>query len=351
MKKLSLLTAILVALAILVSCAGTKTEKDIIVDDVVTIPTDAQVATVVEPVEQVSDAIVIEEAFLSDYELYQNFSYAYGHLLATNMIAQDLGIVYKPFILGSTDFFHYRDPVISEDQIDSLFMNYQMFLDGELTETDLEELAGEPVGALATFYEKFSYGYGYVLQYNLQSQGIEFDLDSFNNGVADAYAEIPLRFTDEEVEELFYAYQERMMAKYHAIIEEIASANLKEAEEFLAENKDKEGIKTTESGLQYAVISEGKGEKPDADATVEVDYMITFLDGSTGDSSYARGESATFNLENLIDGFTEGVQLMSEGSHYRFYLHPSLAYGEMGNDAIPPNALLIFDVELHNIVD
>ena len=151
---------------------------------------------------------------------------------------QDLGIVYKPFILGSTDF-SLPDPVISEDEIDSLFMNYQMFLDGGLTETDLEELAGEPVGALASFYEKFSYGYGYVLQYNLQSQGIEFDLESFNNGVADAYADIPLRFTDEEVEELFYAYQERMIARYQSINEGIANANLKEAEEFLAENKEK----------------------------------------------------------------------------------------------------------------
>ena len=97
-------------------------------------------------------------------------------------------------------------------------------------------------------------------------------------------------------------------------------------------------------------MSLGEGALPTSEDTVKVDYMITFLDGSTGDNSYSRGEPSTFKLANLIPGFAEGVKLMPAGSHYRFYVHPSLAYGEAGNEMIPPNTLLIFDVELHEIV-
>jgi FKBP-type peptidyl-prolyl cis-trans isomerase len=119
---------------------------------------------------------------------------------------------------------------------------------------------------------------------------------------------------------------------------------------FLAENTKKPNIKTTPSGLQYEIITAGNGAKsPTATDNVTVHYKGTTLDGSEFDSSYSRGEPATFPLNRVIPGWTEGVQLMTEGAKYRFYIPSELAYGERGAGPIPPNAALIFDVELIKI--
>ncbi|PKL14571.1 MAG: hypothetical protein CVV52_01340 [Spirochaetae bacterium HGW-Spirochaetae-8] len=186
--------------------------------------------------------------------------------------------------------------------------------------------------------------------FNLQSQGIIVSLEDYNNGVTDSLAGIALTYTDAQIDELFSAYQERMMNEYTASMEMMAAENLAMADAFLAENATNPDITTTASGLQYQVITQGTGPLPTIEDTVKVDYLITFLDGSTGDNSYARGEPSVFALNSLIPGFVEGVSLMPVGSYYRFFLHPSLAYGEMGNESIPPNSLLVFDVELHEIV-
>jgi FKBP-type peptidyl-prolyl cis-trans isomerase len=255
-----------------------------------------------------------------------------------------------PFIAGSSDFFNFVEPKIDEVAINDLFMSYQQFLEGTKTEAELESGAGEPVDTLLTFKDKFSYGYGYAIQYNIQSQGIIVDLENFHAGVADAFAEIPLPYAETEIDQLFAAFESKLLSEYEAMIGEMSSRNLAEAEDFLAENAAAEGVVTTESGLQYKVMSEGTGAFPVETDTVKVDYLITFLDGSTGDNSYSRGDPSVFALGNLIPGFSEGVKLMPGGSHYRFYVHPSLAYGETGNESIPPNTLLIFDVELHEIV-
>jgi peptidylprolyl isomerase len=126
--------------------------------------------------------------------------------------------------------------------------------------------------------------------------------------------------------------------------------NLAAAEKFLAENARKDGVKTTSSGLQYQVINEGKaeGKSPSADDTVEVHYQGVLLNGTEFDSSYARGETIEFPLDGVIAGWTEGVQLMSEGDKYRFFIPPALAYGERGTPGGPigPNEALIFEVEL-----
>ena len=126
--------------------------------------------------------------------------------------------------------------------------------------------------------------------------------------------------------------------------------NLEKANEFLAENAQKEGVQTTQSGLQYLVLSEGSddGKSPSATDTVEVHYQGTLLDGSEFDSSYKRGETIEFPLNRVIPGWTEGVQLMSEGDKYRFFIPPALGYGERGTPGGPigPNEALIFEVEL-----
>lgn len=362
MKKVALLVLLLIASVVIVSCTATKADSTEQVTEAVAAPAPAETTpeatTVVsEPIEQEGEAeaetLVIDSApafSADDPEIEQKFSYVYGHLLTGGITSQDIAIVPEYFIAGSTDFFQYVDPVLSEEKINELFGTYQSFLDGQISEDDLVSMELEPAGEMTSFYEMFSYGYGYVVQYNLQSQGILVDIESFHNGVSDAFNDVPLTYTEDDIDSLFVAYQEKLMADYEVMVEELAAQNLADAEAFLADNALEEGVVTTESGLQYKVVSEGDGAYPTETDTVELDYLITFLDGSTGDNSYSRGEPSVFTLGNLIPGFKEGVKLMPVGSHYRFYVHPDLAYTAQGTDTIPPNTLLIFDVELHDIV-
>lgn len=154
----------------------------------------------------------------------------------------------------------------------------------------------------------------------------------------------------QQVRERFAAaLQERRIAE----MQEKAAANAREGEAFLAANKDKPDVQVTESGLQYKVLEQGDGEKPDADDVVRVHYKGTMLDGTVFDSSYERGEPAMFSLAQVVPGWQEGIALMPVGSKYRLWIPSDLAYGEMGtpNGEIAPNATLVFDVELLEIVD
>lgn len=137
------------------------------------------------------------------------------------------------------------------------------------------------------------------------------------------------------------------MEKTKALLE----TNKDAAAEFLKKNKTEKGVKVTDSGLQYKVVKEGKGEKPTATDTVKVHYKGTLIDGTEFDSSYKRNEPVTFKANKVIPGWTEALQLMTPGSKYTLYLPPELAYGDRGAPpAIEPGALLIFDVELVEIV-
>jgi FKBP-type peptidyl-prolyl cis-trans isomerase len=163
------------------------------------------------------------------------------------------------------------------------------------------------------------------------------------------------RFSMEEAEEKANAGLRDYLAKYEEDQEEAnrqaAEANLAEGEAFLLENGGKGSVVTTASGLQYEVITEGIGGiKPGPGDMVRVHYEGTFLDGTVFDSSYERGTPTEFYLNGVIKGWTEGLQLMSEGSEYRFFIPADLAYGEAGNQGIPPNSTLIFRVELLSIL-
>ena len=201
-----------------------------------------------------------------------------------------------------------------------------------------------------TLIERVSYALGYMMSDSYKSQGVDLDYRYFALAREDVYDGGEALYSVDEMDQIMMEYQEVLIAEQQVLAEEASGVNLQIAEDFLAENKDREGIITTESGLQYEVIVEGEGPKPTSEDEVTVHYSGTLIDGTVFDSSYQRGTPATFPLGGVIPGWTEGVQLMNVGSSYRFYIHPDLGYGEVGaGDLIGPNVLLVFDVELISI--
>ncbi|MCC2606473.1 FKBP-type peptidyl-prolyl cis-trans isomerase [Planctobacterium marinum] len=155
--------------------------------------------------------------------------------------------------------------------------------------------------------------------------------------------------TDEESTKLIQALQAAAQQKQTEMAAVEGQKTLEEGQAYLAENKQREGVMETESGIQYEVLTEGEGEKPSAEDTVKVHYHGTLIDGTVFDSSYDRGEPAVFPLNRVIKGWTEGVQLMNVGSKYRFHIPSELAYGSRATGKIKPNSTLVFDVELLSI--
>lgn len=200
--------------------------------------------------------------------------------------------------------------------------------------------------------DKLSYALGIGIGTQLSQMGAgKLNIDDFAEAVKDVVAGNKLKVEHQEAQSLvnnFFAEQE---ARQHAVAEEAGKAAKQAGEEFLAANSKKEGIVTLPSGLQYQVLKEGNGKRPQATDQVKCHYEGTLIDGTVFDSSYQRGQAATFGLDQVIAGWTEGVQLMQEGAKYRFFIPYNLAYGERGAGAsIPPFAALVFDVELIKVV-
>ena len=203
---------------------------------------------------------------------------------------------------------------------------------------------------LQTEQQQYSYFLGLDIGKSLQRTGLEIDLDAFMAALKAALNDEPKLLTDEQLAEIRASLMIKMQQKAQAQASAQAETNRATGAAFLAENKTKEGVVTTGSGLQYKVIKQGDGAKPKASDTVTVHYRGTLLDGSEFDSSHKRGQPATFPLNGVIPGWTEGVQLMSVGSTYVFYVPSQLAYGERGaGKQIGPNSTLIFEVELLEI--
>lgn len=198
--------------------------------------------------------------------------------------------------------------------------------------------------------DKVSYSIGMNIGNNLKKQSIDVNPDVFAQGIKDALSGSKALMTEQEVNETIMAFQKEMSAKQIERLKELGEKNKKEGEAFLAENKKKEGIITLPSGLQYKVINEGTGETPELTDVVTVNYRGTLIDGTEFDSSYRRGQPATFPVNAVIAGWTEALQLMKVGSKWQLFVPSDLAYGERGAGRdIGPNATLIFDVELLSI--
>ena len=203
---------------------------------------------------------------------------------------------------------------------------------------------------LTTDLQKLSYALGLDLGSYFKTLGEDLDLEVLRQGMIDSYKGNKPLLTREETAEIQKQFAQKQQEKQIKDTLEMITTNNKTAEDFLKENGAKEGVTTTESGLQYKVVTQGEGPKPKAEDTVKVHYKGTLLDGTEFDSSYSRNEPAVFPLNQVIPGWTEAVQLMNVGSKYQLFLPPNLAYGDRGAPpVIEPGSMLIFEVELLSI--
>lgn len=200
--------------------------------------------------------------------------------------------------------------------------------------------------------DKVSYALGLGIGQQLSDMGAKgLNIDDFSQAIKDVIAGTKPQISNEEAQSLVQTFFQEQEAKQRAVAAEKGKVAMAEGQNFLNENAKKEGVITLPSGLQYQVLSEGTGKKPKATDQVKCHYEGMLVDGTLFDSSIQRGEPATFGLNQVIAGWTEGLQLMKEGAKYRFFIPYHLGYGEHGaGSSIPPFAALIFDVELIEVI-
>jgi len=209
-----------------------------------------------------------------------------------------------------------------------------------------EEKKVDDSAKITTIEQKVSYIIGHNMAKNLKQNGFELDEAAFVLALNDVKAAKDSRISEEDSQKAMTEMQEKVMKKQEEERKKISEVNKEKGAKFLAENKTKEGVVTLESGLQYKIITEGKGVKPKITDTVVVNYTGKLIDGTEFDSSAKHGQAATFSLDGVIPGWTEVLQLMPQGSKWEVYIPANLAYDEGGQGPIPASSTLIFEMEL-----
>ncbi len=207
------------------------------------------------------------------------------------------------------------------------------------------------VTEVTTLEERAGYAVGLDVGQFFAQSGVDVDMDAFMQGLRDAMEGREPLMTPEEAGTALSEFHVRSQEFQMAQDEETAERNLREGEEYLAENAGREGWITTESGLQYRIVEEGDGPIPTATDIVQVHYRGTFIDGQEFDSSYERGEPNNFRVDGVIQGWGEALQLVPVGSRFEVAIHPDLAYGRNAPFQIGPNQVLLFEVELLDIMN
>jgi FKBP-type peptidyl-prolyl cis-trans isomerase len=200
---------------------------------------------------------------------------------------------------------------------------------------------------LKTTKDKVSYAIGLNIGNSLRAQAVDVDLEVLERGIEDAQGGKKPLLSEQEARDVMQSFQKEMQVKQQERSKVAGEKNKTEGEAFLAANKSKPGVLTLPSGLQYSIITEGTGAKPKATDTVTTHYRGTLIDGTEFDSSYGRGQPASFRVNGVIKGWTEALHLMPVGSKWKLFIPSALAYGERGSGpTIGPNATLVFEVEL-----
>jgi FKBP-type peptidyl-prolyl cis-trans isomerase FklB len=219
----------------------------------------------------------------------------------------------------------------------------------------IDTRSGSGSRELKTQKDKVSYGIGMDIGQSFKQQALsekDVDFDKLRMGILDVVGGTKPLLTDSQLQTVMMDFRKELMERQDSVNRKKGEENMKAGEEFLAKNGKEAGVVTTASGLQYKVITEGKGKKPDSGSTVTVHYTGTLLDGTEFDSSVKRGQPATFPVNGVIKGWTEALQLMPMGSKWKLFIPAGLAYGQRGaGQKIGPNSTLIFEVELISIVD
>ncbi len=210
-------------------------------------------------------------------------------------------------------------------------------------------IAGAAKG-LDTLEQKASYSFGVDFAKRLKQQGIDLDISALNHGIKDQASGNKLAFEEGEMTQFKAEYTQQLRTKLMQEQQQLSAKNLEAGKQFLAQNAKKEGVVTTASGLQYKVVKSGNGETPQADDTVTTNYRGTLIDGREFDSSYSRGQPASFPVKGVIKGWTEALQLMKVGDKWELYIPSELAYGAaQRSELIQPNSTLVFELELLSI--
>lgn len=202
-----------------------------------------------------------------------------------------------------------------------------------------------------TLDEQASYCIGLDIGRSMLADGAEFNPDLVARGLLDGLKKAQPQFSDEQVQAIMKAYADYQQAKTAAKVKPVADKNGQDGQAFLAANKTKQGVTTTETGLQYQVLTAGAGASPKRTDVVRVHYHGQLIDGTVFDSSVKRNEPIELAVNRVIPGWTEALQKMKVGDKWRLVIPSNLAYGEFGQGPIPPNSVLVFDVELLGIVE
>ncbi len=211
-------------------------------------------------------------------------------------------------------------------------------------------VAAQDASELKTEKEKFSYALGMQMGAGFRKQALDLDPAIFAKGLAESFNGAKTMLTEDEMHAILANAQEEYKKKQASLREEKAQATLKEGEKFLTENKNKDGVVTLPSGLQYKILKQGKGDKPEIDEKVVCNYRGTLIDGTEFDSSAKHNGPATFPVKGVIKGWTEALLMMPAGSKWQLFVPSHLAYGQQGaGQTVPPNAALIFEVELLSV--
>ena len=215
--------------------------------------------------------------------------------------------------------------------------------------TDATAAKGEQIAGLPTEKDQVSYMIGMQMAKSLELAKDDIDLDVVTKAIKTSWSGGKSLLTDEQMQKIGQQFGEKMQAKQIADMMEKAKKNAAEGTAFLAANGKKPNIKTTATGLQYEVITEGKGAKPKPTDVVQVNYKGSLLDGTVFDDSAQHGGPATMPLSQVVPGWREGITLMPVGSKYRFWIPAALGFGEQGAGPIPPSSTLVFEVELLDV--